>query len=288
MPDSAQLRRIRRDFRRANNRSIKQALSTTADSRRRILNLMRDFDASIAGIVAGGEISGEFLASLRASIRNEVLDLEQELFGIISTARSNVTILGETALGSSLATIPGLGGIGIGIGGVSPDLLSIANEFSADLIGLARGGLTAEILKGINRELSLGVLGGRSNADVIRRIATLLGPGKSFRNRAIQIVRTDGLRMFSMANQASLERARESLPELRKAWIWSRISRIDHAVAEEEFGEDNPIPINDPFIVAGEALMYPRDAAGSAWNVINCGCFHVGTFETLPEMALVA
>ena len=288
MPESPRERRIRRNFLRANLRQIRQAKSATADARRRVLNLMRDFEASVLSTVTSGDISFEFLSSMKANVRSQVQELEAELFGIISDSRGKVTVLGETMLQQSLSTVPGMTGVGAGIGGVSPELLSIANEFSADLIGLSSGGLTSKILNDLNRELALGVLGGRTMSQVISKIRTLLGPGKQFRHRAAQIVRTDGLRMFSMANQAALERTSEVVPELRKAWIWSRISRADHAQAEEDFGEDKPIPGSGPFIVAGEALMFPRDPNGSPWNTINCGCFHAGVLIKLPELATAA
>jgi hypothetical protein len=32
------------------------------------------------------------------------------------------------------------------------------------------------------------------------------------------------------------------------------------------------VPIDEPFIVSGEELMYPGDPSGSAGNVINCRC----------------
>jgi len=35
---------------------------------------------------------------------------------------------------------------------------------------------------------------------------------------------------------------------------------------------DGPIPMDEPFIVDGEAMMHPHDPAGSARNIINCRC----------------
>jgi HK97 family phage portal protein len=49
-----------------------------------------------------------------------------------------------------------------------------------------------------------------------------------------------------------------------------------HAKADNDY--QNGIPWNDPFIVDGEALMHPRDAGGSAANVVNCRCVVVPIF----------
>lgn len=61
--------------------------------------------------------------------------------------------------------------------------------------------------------------------------------------------------------------------KLQKSWnaILDSKTREAHADADEEY-MGSPIDINDPFVVDGENLMYPRDPAGSAGNVINCRC----------------
>jgi hypothetical protein len=52
--------------------------------------------------------------------------------------------------------------------------------------------------------------------------------------------------------------------------------REAHALAEEAT-IDNPIPVNEPFTVGGEQLMYPGDDSlgASPGNVINCQCIQL-------------
>jgi uncharacterized protein with gpF-like domain len=59
-----------------------------------------------------------------------------------------------------------------------------------------------------------------------------------------------------------------------KIWLSSHGPHVRpaHAAAEAEYGPDNPVPIDEPFIVDGEELMYPGDPAGSPGNIINCQC----------------
>ena len=33
------------------------------------------------------------------------------------------------------------------------------------------------------------------------------------------------------------------------------------------------IPVDEPFDVDGEPMMYPHDPSGSAFNVVNCRCY---------------
>ncbi len=61
-----------------------------------------------------------------------------------------------------------------------------------------------------------------------------------------------------------------------KSWLSSHgpTVREAHAAAEEQYG-DNPIPVDEPFVVDGEELMYPGDESGSPGNVINCHCIQI-------------
>lgn len=66
---------------------------------------------------------------------------------------------------------------------------------------------------------------------------------------------------------------------MRKVWnaVMDMKTRPYHSEAHIKY-HTTPIPIYEPFIVGGEALMYPKDPAGSAGNIINCRCtsFYIG------------
>ena len=59
-----------------------------------------------------------------------------------------------------------------------------------------------------------------------------------------------------------------------KAWLASNLegTRPAHLEAEATYTMDNPIPIDDSFLVGGEDLDHPGDPKGSPGNVINCRC----------------
>ena len=57
-----------------------------------------------------------------------------------------------------------------------------------------------------------------------------------------------------------------------KTWLTSGNSNVRQAHAD---ANGQTVPIDEPFIVDGEELMYPGDDSGSAGNVINCHCVSV-------------
>jgi hypothetical protein len=63
--------------------------------------------------------------------------------------------------------------------------------------------------------------------------------------------------------------------EINKYWQHSgniHAPREAHLAAADQYGPDNAIPIDEPFIVDGETMMRPHDPDASPGNVINCGC----------------
>lgn len=84
--------------------------------------------------------------------------------------------------------------------------------------------------------------------------------------RARTIARTE---IGAAQNAASLEIARERGLRLRKRWvaIGDERTRPGHAEAD---GQERDL--DEPFDVAGEALMHPGDPKGRPGNIINCRC----------------
>jgi uncharacterized protein with gpF-like domain len=71
-----------------------------------------------------------------------------------------------------------------------------------------------------------------------------------------------------------------------KSWLSSHGPNVRpaHASAEVRY-ELDPIPVNEPFIVMGERLMYPGDDAGSPGNVINCQCITLAAQKKQKELS---
>ncbi len=60
-----------------------------------------------------------------------------------------------------------------------------------------------------------------------------------------------------------------------KAWRTAGDDRVRPAHRQAGVDYAEGIPIDEPFIVGGEALMYPGDPSGSIGNTINCRCVSV-------------
>lgn len=119
----------------------------------------------------------------------------------------------------------------------------------------------------IARMIATGLKNGLSNAEIVKNVRSAI-PVLS-QARAAVIARTE---VHSAANYAHQEAAVESGLVTAKEWVATQDARtrdeeFDHVEADGQI-----VLLSEPFIVSGEALMYPGDPAGSAGNTINCRC----------------
>lgn len=96
------------------------------------------------------------------------------------------------------------------------------------------------------------------------------------KTRAEMITRTELTAGTSGASYAAAKLVTEASPptaQLRKIWIATDDDRTReaHVEAGDTYSEGNGIPLDQPFIVDDEPLLYPGDD-GSPENVINCRC----------------
>jgi hypothetical protein len=124
----------------------------------------------------------------------------------------------------------------------------------------------------IVNQITRGQQAGEGIDDIAKRIAGNVGIIS--RQRGALIARTE---VHGAANYGADGAARATGLKLRKEWVAAEDERTrpDHAQAGEEYSEGGsigPIDMDQPFMVGGEALMYPGDPAGSAGNIINCRC----------------
>ena len=86
-----------------------------------------------------------------------------------------------------------------------------------------------------------------------------------------RIVQTETLTASSVAGYESVKSL--GIP-FNKIWVNSGLSnsRDTHVEADGQVVDEN-----EPFIVGGEQMMYPRDGSlgASAGNIINCACSHI-------------
>jgi hypothetical protein len=121
-----------------------------------------------------------------------------------------------------------------------------------------------EILEGTNAGESTGQIAQR-----IDNVLTYTG-SENWDGRARLISRTEGARHFNSSQLAhALLQEKNGAVGMTKQWdtVMDGKERLAHQVANNQVQ-----PINQPFIVDGEQLMFPLDPVGSPENVISCRC----------------
>jgi len=83
--------------------------------------------------------------------------------------------------------------------------------------------------------------------------------------RAMTIAQTETNGAY---NYASLDAAQDVAPDWNKEWMVTS----DNPRPAHEDADGQEVPIDEPFDVGGEDLMFPGDPSGSEGNVINCQC----------------
>jgi uncharacterized protein with gpF-like domain len=96
---------------------------------------------------------------------------------------------------------------------------------------------------------------------------------KKSKNRAETIAQTEvgTASGYSTQTEAQVLKQHENL-NVKKIWVsmLDDVTRISHVFADGQIQN-----MDDPFIVGGEALQYPKDPNGSIENTINCRCERV-------------
>jgi hypothetical protein len=124
----------------------------------------------------------------------------------------------------------------------------------------------------IRGELTLGVLGGKTPQEVATAIGRNLEDPSIFKSiaaRAEVITQTEMGRVFSTAAEMRMEEAGQHVDGLEKEWLHSghpKVPRPEHLAANGQH-----VPVDEPFIIGGVEMMFPRDPAAPIEETINCG-----------------
>lgn len=273
---------------RAYDRRIRAILRRSrrldAEGVKRVRELFAAFEArAIALLPERFAMNRAAIESILASLSVQIASLERDFLGVVRAGMGDaVGIVEDTAEAYSAAFLSY--GEAIRGVGVRPETLDLAASFSADLIGLRSGGLGARILGEVNRTLRLSALGaGPGQFQAAEEIGRVLGAG-GWSARAEAIYRTEVLRIHSLSTDVLLERLNERTPTAKR-WVWSRISRDEHARIDGQTVKQSErfrVPLRE----GGVALMsFPRDPGAPASAVINCGCYVVPVPGAVSEAA---
>jgi len=116
----------------------------------------------------------------------------------------------------------------------------------------------------VRRGLAQALKNGEGLDQVTERMRRIFQVPKDQTWRAQRIARTE---TNKVVNLGTLQGYQQSNVVRSKRWLAGFNARDAHAAARGQ-----TVPLNEPFIVGGEPLMYPGDPSGSAGNIINCRC----------------
>lgn len=140
-----------------------------------------------------------------------------------------------------------------------------------------------ETARAISSEIALAATGLKTPFEVLQSVGRNLDDPSIFGTiaaRAETIVRTELGRVNSVAGQARLEEAAQTVHALQKQWVHA--GRPDEPRASHLAAHGQVVDVEDAFLVGGERLRFPRDPAGSPGNTINCGC---GSVPYIPGLS---
>lgn len=125
----------------------------------------------------------------------------------------------------------------------------------------------------LNDTLNAGLDEGENIAELTVRVRELFNSLTNY--EADRIARTETNLAYNHARQESFKGSGIRF----KAWLSSHGPHVRpaHAQAERDYSIDTPIPMEQPFRVGGEELMYPGDDSlgAGAGNIINCQCIQL-------------
>lgn len=281
----AALEEIAGRYGRLDHSTIRQMIALLQDTRKGMAALLLDNPT---------EFQGFRLRQLTDSVDVLIANFQAEL----STGLRD-SLTQAQALGGQSVTEP-LRAIGTNISdafnALSPAQVNVAADFSAVLVK----DISDDLRKTINTQLRLSTLAQQTPFEAMKNITKALGLKaqdgvwgrrnrpevvKGVAARAETVVRTEMTRIYNLANNSQQQQAAEVIPGLLKRWIATPRgnTRASHLEAHMIYS-DNPIPVDEPFIVGGEPLMYPGDPAGSAAETINCRCTSI---TVVPEIGVV-
>lgn len=146
-------------------------------------------------------------------------------------------------------------------------LTGVSNPFTK----LSYEGITdkAATQRALQSDLMTGLLKGESINDIAKRIKGTIESNDLA--PAIRIARTETTYAQNSARQSVGEYGKKHGFNILKQWVATSDGRTrdEHSDADGQF-----VPVDEPFEVGGEELMFPGDFSlgASAWNTVNCRC----------------
>lgn len=211
------------------------------------------------------------LPKMKTAIDNAMAEFASQYSNDLQTGQKDFWNFGQEMVDASLSTV----GVKAVLPAIDTAMMVAMQNYSQSLVK----SLGADAAAKIYNEMAMGLMGQKTPFEVMQAVGNNLtdkGIFSSIAARAETITRQECGRILEAASQARMAAAAEVVPGLKKQWQHgvSRMPRVSHLAAVGQIRD-----VDKPFAVGGEALMYPRDPAGSPGNTINCSCYTVPYME---------
>lgn len=266
MADRAQLYQDKLDEIVRTAVSLPQA--TRAELVRQLAEAARAINAELARTDLGSFPTAR-LRALKAEVERTMASFSQQASADIAKAqRTMFTDAARNVDATVAVALPNVAVHPV----VDVKMLAVAQNYTADLVT----NVSQQTAAKINLAIQRAALGGSTMTQLVQQIGGALEGGEfsgyfsEAGARAQTIATNEILRIHSLASMARLTDLSSRHKGVQKEWLHipaARVPRPGHILAS---GQTRPV--DQPFDVEGEELMYPRDPSGSADNTINCHC----------------
>lgn len=137
--------------------------------------------------------------------------------------------------------------------------------------------ISEEVFDQVRGEIDAGIKGGDTFDELAKRISSV--SNQINLNRGRLVAQTETSVVFGVGRQKAMIEAGVQW----KRWLSSRNSVVRPTHQQAQIDYLTPIPINEPFIVGGFALMHPGDPTGPAKEVCNCHCVQIAVADPNEE-----
>jgi hypothetical protein len=254
---------------------IDGAKSLTPEARTAIEGQLAIADREILGRIA--QLNPQsFTAGQLRSLRD---DIDRALAKFRAAATDKVNALQERAAAMATHGVSAVIGAGLGttmpLGTINMQTVRIAQGYSADLIS----GLSSDAAAKVKGAIQRAFLGGQSMSEIIDQVGRAMEGGKfsgiftDVGDRAMKVAFNEILRVHSISGQSRMQDLASRNKAIQKRWLHipaARVPRIGHILAKGQ-----TVAVDQPFMVEGEELMFPRDPSGSPENTIFCHCLSI-------------
>lgn len=254
-----------RRFRAARSAQLKRLPQLQKDTAAEVVRLLRQAEREILAQLASqpSDFQAWHLPNLQQAVRQALAEMERGAAARLGSAAGEAWAAGIDLVDQPIEA--GFGG-SLRISGLAPAIdtrpLMAMRAFMTDRMK----DISTTVANRINAELGLAAIGAKSTSQATDAIAELVAGG---RTRAIAIVRNELGRAWSIAAQERKSQAAERLPGLKKQW---RRSGKIHSRPAHDIADGQVRAVDEPFLVDGIEIMFPRDPAAPPSETINCGC----------------